>query len=161
MKSRLRDTDLPDSGRVCRVLNRPIGVVARCARQRRQNAMVPRAVGALLVGVYPWLARASCQGSADLHAAMETVGSLLGLIAGPALVSRFVALGNRFHFLVGLAFFVNAAEDFVHGLRLPPGHVVRHHLDGYSDACDGRLRGDPTAARGSLWRADRRLDRAP
>jgi signal transduction histidine kinase/CheY-like chemotaxis protein len=68
-----------------------------------------------LASFYPALTIASYEGSADLHATIEMVGSLLGLITGFAIVMRFYTLGNRFHLLIGLAFFVNGAEDLVHG----------------------------------------------
>ncbi|MBC8873514.1 MAG: hypothetical protein H8E44_29090 [Planctomycetes bacterium] len=70
----------------------------------------------LLSSLYPLLAGSTYRGSADVHATIETTAALLGLIAGFSLVARFYALGNRLHLLIGLAFFVNAAEDFVHGL---------------------------------------------
>ncbi|MEW6218093.1 MAG: ATP-binding protein [Thermodesulfobacteriota bacterium] len=65
---------------------------------------------------YPVLARSSYRGSPDVHATLEVAGALMGLITGYSLVTRFAALGNRFHLFIGLAFFVNGAEDFVHGL---------------------------------------------
>ena len=60
--------------------------------------------------------RSTYQSSADLHAAIEVVGSLLGLAAGLSFVLRFYALGSRLLLFIGLAFLVNAAEDFVHGM---------------------------------------------
>lgn len=69
-----------------------------------------------LACLYPTLAESSYTGSADLHATIEIVGAVLGLIAGLAFVGRFYVLGDRFLLFVGLAFFVNGAEDFVHGL---------------------------------------------
>jgi len=70
----------------------------------------------LLASAFPALAKSSYAGSGDLHVAIETIGALLGLIAGFAFVMRFRTLGNRFHLLIGLAFFVNGAEDLAHGL---------------------------------------------
>ena len=70
----------------------------------------------LLSSVYPLLAKSSYRGSGDLHATMELAGALLALIAGGAIVTRFYALGDRFHLFIGLAFLVNGSEDFIHGL---------------------------------------------
>ena len=44
------------------------------------------------------------------------IGALLGLVVGIFLITRFYILGFRFHLFVGLAFLVNGAEDFIHGL---------------------------------------------
>ena len=84
--------------------------------ERLGSILVLGLTGALLACIYPLLAKSSHQGSPDFHATIELVGSLLGLIAGFALIACFAAQGNRFHLLVGLAFFVNGAEDFAHGL---------------------------------------------
>ena len=46
---------------------------------------------------------------------MEMIGSLIGLLTGACFITRFYTLGNRFHLLVGLAFFVSGGEDFAHG----------------------------------------------
>jgi signal transduction histidine kinase len=70
----------------------------------------------LLAGVYPLLVNSTYRGSADIHSAVEMVGALFGLIAGISMTAHFYALGNRFYLLVGLAYFVNGAEDFAHGL---------------------------------------------
>jgi PAS domain S-box-containing protein len=77
----------------------------------------------LLASARPLLVRLSWQGSPDLHGATEMVGALIGLLAGVVFVVRFCGLGHRFFLLVGLAFFVNGAEDFVHGcLQLAVAH---------------------------------------
>jgi hypothetical protein len=65
------------------------------------------------------------------------VGAIIGLLAGTGFVIRFYSLGHRFHLLVGLAFFINGVEDFVHGflgfasshgwIELPDS-VVRHSI---------------------------------
>ncbi len=55
-------------------------------------------------------------GSADAHGTIEWAGALFALIAGFALITHFRALGNRLYLFIGLAFFVNGAEDFVHGV---------------------------------------------
>lgn len=68
----------------------------------------------ILSSVYPFLGP-TYRGSSDLHGIMEMVGSLMGILTGLALVTRFYSLGNRFHLLVGCGFFVNGIEDFVHG----------------------------------------------
>jgi PAS domain S-box-containing protein len=85
-------------------------------QQERRYVVVLVVVAVLLGSVFPVLARSSYTGSEDLHVAIETIGALLGLIAGFALVMRFRTLGNRFHLVIGLAFFVNGAEDLAHGL---------------------------------------------
>ena len=84
--------------------------------QERTYVVVLGAVLLLLASVYPLLAGSSYRGSADLHASIETIGSLFGLVGGLALIVRFYTLGNRFHLFIGLALFVNGAEDLVHGL---------------------------------------------
>jgi|GEM_PF-867490 len=84
--------------------------------QERVRLIILLVVMALLGSLYPVLARTSYRGSADLHATIEMVGALVGLMAGFALVMRFYTLGNRFYFIVGIAFFVNGAEDLIHGL---------------------------------------------
>jgi len=78
----------------------------------------------ILLTVYPLLASASYRSSADLHATIEIVGSLFGLLAGVALITRFSVLGNRLHLFIGLAFFVNGAEDLAHGM------LAMKHLHG-------------------------------
>jgi signal transduction histidine kinase/CheY-like chemotaxis protein len=84
--------------------------------QQRGHLAVLVLIAVLLGSVHPWLAKSSYRGSPDLHAAIEMTGAVLGLIAGFALVTRFFALGNHFHVFIGMAFLVNGAEDFVHGL---------------------------------------------
>jgi signal transduction histidine kinase/ActR/RegA family two-component response regulator len=81
----------------------------------QRNIFILIIIMLFLASFYPALTISSYKGSADLHATIEMVGSLLGLIAGFAMVMRFYTLGNRFHLLIGLAFFVNGAEDLVHG----------------------------------------------
>lgn len=66
--------------------------------------------------VYPFMVDSGYSGSADMHAVMEIAGATMGLLAGLGLVIRFYSLGNRFHLLIGLAFFVNGTEDLIHGL---------------------------------------------
>lgn len=65
--------------------------------------------------IYPFCVVSEHIGTADFHATIEMVGSVIGLLAGMVIVGQFCALGNRFHLLIGLAFFVNGAEDFIHG----------------------------------------------
>jgi len=74
------------------------------------------AIMLLLLSPYPWLVSLEHTGTSDFHSTLEITGSLLGLIAGMALISRFYVLGNRLHLFIGLAFFINGAEDFMHGL---------------------------------------------
>ena len=84
--------------------------------ERRSRLLVLALALAMLASAYPLLARWGHEGTSDAHATLEMVGSLMGLMAGFALVIRFYTLGRRFDLLVGLAFFVNGAEDLVHGL---------------------------------------------
>ncbi|MBM3888320.1 MAG: hypothetical protein FJ388_04250, partial [Verrucomicrobia bacterium] len=82
-------------------------------------------IGLLLASLCPWIVRSGYKGSADLHAATEVVGALLGLVAGFTLIARTYVHGNRFHLLIGLAYFVNGAEDLVHGvLSFPHFHTA-------------------------------------
>ena len=69
-----------------------------------------------LSALYPSLAKSAYRGSADLHSTIEIVGALFGLAAGIVLVIHFYTLGNRFYLFIGLAFFINGAEDLIHGL---------------------------------------------
>ena len=85
----------------------------------------------LLGSIYPLLLNSTYKGSPDIHATIELVGALIGVLAGIVLVIHFYVLGNRFYLLVGLAFFINGAEDFAHGLisfrnlfSLPPEHLT-------------------------------------
>ncbi len=89
---------------------------AHSSAQERGYLIVLALMMILLASVYPLLRQSVYEGSSDLHATIEMVGALFGLVAGVALIVRFYTLGNRFHLFIGLAFFVNGAEDFVHGL---------------------------------------------
>ncbi|MCH7782261.1 hypothetical protein IID62_04275 [candidate division KSB1 bacterium] len=84
--------------------------------QSRKRILLLAAILLVLSGVYPFLIGSSYKGSADLHGIIEMVGSLMGLIAGISLITRFYNLGNRFQLYIGLAFFINGSEDFIHGL---------------------------------------------
>jgi len=110
---------------------RPLGVSVHTPGQVRRRLLALLVVMAVLASLYPMLARSSYVGGADLHATIEIAGAVLGLIAGFALVMRFYAFGNRFHLLIGLAFFVNGAEDLVHGLL---SFVGLHGLAGISSS---------------------------
>jgi PAS domain S-box-containing protein len=88
---------------------------SQSAFDERRRLLVLAVIGALLASVCPWVAQSSYKGSADLHAAMEACGALLGLVAGFTLMARTYVHGNRFQLLIGLAYFVNGAEDLVHG----------------------------------------------
>jgi PAS domain S-box-containing protein len=90
--------------------------------QERRHLIVLALMTVLLASIYPLQTKLPYKGSADLHAAIEMLGALFGLVTGFALIVRFYALGNRFYLFVGLAFFVNGAEDLVHGL------LSSHHL---------------------------------
>jgi len=105
--------------------------------EARRHLAVLAVLLALFGSVYFLLVGADYHGSPNLHATMEMVGAIVGLLAGMGFVIRFYSLGNRFHLLVGLAFFVNGAEDFVHGLLafasdhgwiVLPASVLRHAI---------------------------------
>jgi signal transduction histidine kinase len=81
----------------------------------RRRVLALAGIGLLLASLCPWIARSGYRGSEDLHAAMEAIGALLGLVTGFTLIARAYVHGNRFHLLIGLAYFVNGAEDFIHG----------------------------------------------
>ncbi len=84
--------------------------------QERKYYIILLGVIVLLSCIYPLLGNSAYSGSSDLHATIEVIGSLFGLIVGLTLVTRFYVLGNRFLLLIGLAYFVNGAEDLIHGL---------------------------------------------
>lgn len=56
------------------------------------------------------------RGSAGFHSGIELVGSLIGGATAFALIVRYLAVGDRFELVIGLAFAVNAAADLIHGL---------------------------------------------
>lgn len=62
-----------------------------------------------------WLDGRDYRSSAGLHAGVEVVGGIIGLIAGGALLARFRGQGRRVDLLAGLAFLVNGASDLIHG----------------------------------------------
>ncbi len=63
-----------------------------------------------------WASVFPAQSTSDIHAVIEILGSLIGLMAGISLVAQFYVLGDRFNLIVGLAYLVNGVEDFFHGL---------------------------------------------
>jgi hypothetical protein len=77
----------------------------------------------LLAAVYPLLWVSGYRGSAEAHATIEVLGGILGLLPGAGFITRFWSLGQRFYLFVGLAFFANGVEDFVHRLL----EVARWH----------------------------------
>ena len=93
------------------------GLSIHSLTQRRRYLVILAGLAVvLLLCVYPLLAQPSHGGSSDLHFTIESVGGLIGLLAGFALIARFYALGNRFHLLIGLGFFLSGATDLVHGI---------------------------------------------
>jgi len=84
--------------------------------QKRIYFIVLGVVIVLFGSTYPLLIVSKYKGSADIHATIEVVGALFGLIAGFVFIVHFWALFNRFHLFLGLAFFINGAEDLVHGV---------------------------------------------
>lgn len=93
----------------------PDGAIHSTAQVRWHFAVLVL-VTMLLALADPVVSASTYQGSADFHSTIEWVGSLFGLVAGLMLVLRFYSLGNYAHLFIGLAFFVNGAEDLVHGL---------------------------------------------
>ena len=83
--------------------------------QVKQRLLTLVGLIALLLAAYPLLTGAMYRGSPAQHDTLEMVGAGIGLIAGLIFVNRFYSLGNRLFLFLGLAFFVNGAEDFVHG----------------------------------------------
>ncbi len=70
---------------------------------------------------YPLLQQSTWRADADTHAFLEMVGGLVGLLAGLSFITRFYSLGDRFHLLVGLGFFVAGGTDVAQGLVLLVG----------------------------------------
>ncbi len=89
--------------------------ICSCIKEHREF-LVAFFILAGLACAYPLLSNSSYKSSADFHAAIETTGAILGLIAGFALIVQFNLLRNRFYLLIGLAFLVNGAGDLIHGL---------------------------------------------
>ncbi|MFC1491584.1 MASE3 domain-containing protein, partial [Nitrospinota bacterium] len=96
-------------------IGQEVSLTTHTSSQLRWHLVALAIIILILSSVYPFLAISAHQGNTDLHAMIEMVGSLIGLIAGFTIVARFYVLGNRFLLFVGLAFFVNGAEDFAHG----------------------------------------------
>lgn len=92
------------------------GVATHSLVQKRRYLIVLAIVLILLASIYPLLTLSKYKGSADLHATIEVAGSLFGMITGFAFIVHFWALANRFLLFLGLAFFINGAEDLVHGV---------------------------------------------
>lgn len=84
--------------------------------QERYHVAALVAVLLLLSSVYPLAARSPNRGSPDLHAMIEIMGAVIGLLTAAGFITRFYSLGNRFHLLVGVAFLVNGIEDCCHGM---------------------------------------------
>jgi len=93
------------------------------AAKRGHHLLVLVILIGLLECAYPLLQSPTYRGNAQFHAAIEMTGAMMGLLAGAGFIIRFYNLGHRLHLLVGLAFFVSGAEDFVHGfLPFAAGH---------------------------------------
>ncbi len=75
----------------------------------RRNLVILSLFMILTLSILPRLYSSNFIGSDEFHYTIEMVGSLMGLITGVALITRFYSLGNRFYLLVGLAFLVNGA----------------------------------------------------
>jgi len=114
----------------------PANSSTHSASQKRKRLLVLAAWIALLASMYPLLAHSTHVGSADAHGTIEWVGAIFGVVAGFALITRFYVLGSPLYLFVGLAFFVNGAEDFVHGLLSLAGE---HHWLGAGEASLARF----------------------
>lgn len=97
------------------VKNSGAGLSARLHNQRYYLSILA-AILILLAAPYPWLSRLAYHGTPAAHETIEIIGAIFGLVAGHAFISHFYALGNRFYLFIGLAYFINAAEDLIHGL---------------------------------------------
>ncbi len=69
----------------------------------------------VLASIFPFLIQSSYMGSADLHGMIEMVGAICGMVSGFIFIVHFWALSSRLFLFIGLAFFINGAEDFAHG----------------------------------------------
>ncbi|MGR3294610.1 MAG: PAS domain S-box protein [Candidatus Scalindua sp.] len=68
-----------------------------------------------LASVFPFLIQSSYIGSAELHGMIEMVGAICGMVSGFIFIVHFWSLASRLFLFIGLAFFLNGAEDFAHG----------------------------------------------
>jgi diguanylate cyclase (GGDEF)-like protein/PAS domain S-box-containing protein len=91
---------------------------AHSRAQERRYLVVLAVVVVLLGSVFPLLMQTSYTATAELHATLDIVGSLLGVIAGLALVAHYSSLGDRISLFLGLAFFLSGLADLVSGLLL-------------------------------------------
>lgn len=89
-----------------------------CLLFLKRNWRTLALLGALaaLAAVYPLLERSDYKSSTDFHAAVETLGAVIALIAALALLVQFITFGTRLHLFIGLAFITNAALDLFYGL---------------------------------------------
>lgn len=93
-----------------------IGFIVHSKHREKINYLYLAAIIFGLSLFYPFLASHNHTGTPDFHATIEMVGALIGIIAGISIIAHFLVVGNRLHLLIGLAFFVNSSEDFIHGL---------------------------------------------
>jgi nitrogen-specific signal transduction histidine kinase len=70
---------------------------------------------AALASIFPFLIQSSYMGSAGFHGMIEMVGALCGMVSGFIFIVHFWAFANRLFLFIGLAFFINGAEDLAHG----------------------------------------------
>jgi signal transduction histidine kinase len=85
------------------------------ARRWRATLIVAAVIITLSLPL-PLLFDVDYTGSHDLHASIEVIGGLIGLVVGVTFLLRFTTLGDRVHLLFGLAFLSAGAIDIVHGL---------------------------------------------
>ncbi len=81
----------------------------------------------LLSSAYFLFKDAEYKNDTAFHATMEIVGAMFAIIAGLAFVIRHYTLGDRMFLFIGLAYFINGAEDLVHGIL---SHSLVHEIYG-------------------------------
>ena len=85
-------------------------------REKKWRILVLILLLPLLLSVYFILKESDYKGSAEFHSTTEMISSLISIIAGLIIVVRYYLLGNRMLLFIGLAYCINGAEDFVHGI---------------------------------------------
>lgn len=82
--------------------------------QQRLHLAALIALLAIALAPYLLMPRDSFLGDLAAHTTIELIGGLFGMCTGFALILRFYTLGNRYHLLIGLAFFITGIEDLMH-----------------------------------------------
>ena len=97
-------------------------IFAHSRAQERRYLVIMAVVVVLLGSVFPFLMESRYKAPPDFHAVLNLFGSLLGVIAGLALVAHFYSLGERIYLFLGMAFFVSGTMDLLSGILLFSGH---------------------------------------